>query len=331
MRKEIVYIRVVATLMVVFYHCLCFYTPIWPLTNVRVNEYYVLADFLNSIDMPAFVFISGYLYSYLKLEKGKYQDNKAFVVNKVKRLLIPYLLLAGLLVLLGEITRPIRILYGTSHLWFLLMLFEVFVFMQLTQRFWQRLSFPASLTLCVVTYVVCPYLPGLLPDAMYHYVDKFLNFLPKFYVGMFCHQHLLPIMRQKNWSNTVWLSSLLLVLLLVAVVSYFSTMDPFPCSRNLRWVFAIIFLILALGWMDSRSDSIHISGWMSSFDRNSLGIYLIHHILLWETWRHNAAFRTFITEDVLIAPLVVFVIVLALSWALAALINRSPLRFIIGS
>lgn len=323
--------RVVATLMVVFFHCLCIYTPFWGLIPFRVKDYYILADFLNSIDMPAFVFISGYLYAYLKLEKGKYVENKAFVVNKVKRLLIPYLLLSALLYLLGEVNDPAILFYGVSHLWFLLMLFEVFVLMQLTQRFWQRLSFSASLILCALLFVIFPYLPGFLPGKLTLVANKFLNYMPMFYIGMVSRQHVLPMLCKKKWGNSTWLLLSMLALALVAVVSYLSTVYLFPCSRTLRWVVVFVFLILVLRWLDGISSSIHINSWVSSFDRNSLGIYLIHHILLKEACLHSQAYCSFMTDHYQIAPLLVFFVVLALSWFLADLINRSPLRFILGS
>lgn len=63
------YLRVMAMLMVVLYHCLCYY-GVWGYDDaVTVNAYSCLASFLNYIDMPLFVFISGYLYAHI-LKRG---------------------------------------------------------------------------------------------------------------------------------------------------------------------------------------------------------------------------------------------------------------------
>lgn len=42
--------------------------------------------------MPLFIFISGFIYSYNKLERDKYSDKNLFIENKFKRLIIPYIL-----------------------------------------------------------------------------------------------------------------------------------------------------------------------------------------------------------------------------------------------
>lgn len=48
------------------------------------------AIWLNSFHIYAFVLISGYIYAFLKLEKGKYKEFGEFVKTKAKRLLVPY-------------------------------------------------------------------------------------------------------------------------------------------------------------------------------------------------------------------------------------------------
>ena len=41
--------------------------------------------------MPLFVAVLGAIYYYVKVKLNKYNDNKIFVKNKAKRLLIPYM------------------------------------------------------------------------------------------------------------------------------------------------------------------------------------------------------------------------------------------------
>ena len=82
------YMRVTAMVMVVIYHCVSYYC-VWDFPGFRSDIYGIFAKFLNYIDMPAFVFVSGYLYSFNLLGGGKYKNNKKFIEGKCKRLLLP--------------------------------------------------------------------------------------------------------------------------------------------------------------------------------------------------------------------------------------------------
>lgn len=61
--------RVTAMVMVVIYHCVSYYC-VWDFPGFRSDIYGIFAKFLNYIDMPAFVFVSGYLYSFNLLGGG---------------------------------------------------------------------------------------------------------------------------------------------------------------------------------------------------------------------------------------------------------------------
>lgn len=58
---QITYFRVTAMFMVVFYHCMCFY-GMWPDSTITVSFYQNMGKFIHSIDMPVFMFLSGFLY-----------------------------------------------------------------------------------------------------------------------------------------------------------------------------------------------------------------------------------------------------------------------------
>lgn len=57
----------------------------------------MLADVIYLFHMPLFVTISGAVYAIGK-QSGKYQDFKSLLVNKVRRLLVPYYFVAYLFV-----------------------------------------------------------------------------------------------------------------------------------------------------------------------------------------------------------------------------------------
>lgn len=83
------YLRVGAMLMVIYFHCLCHFATYWNAPEgLLVPEHDALGYLLNAIDMPMFIYISGYLYAYLYFRKNKYHDNAAFLRGKARRLML---------------------------------------------------------------------------------------------------------------------------------------------------------------------------------------------------------------------------------------------------
>jgi hypothetical protein len=81
--------------------------------------------------------VSGYIYSYARNELGKYRDVKAFILGKVKRLIVPFYFVVFIWVIpinqlffhndLKTIVENFVLAKSPSQLWFLWMLFLVFV------------------------------------------------------------------------------------------------------------------------------------------------------------------------------------------------------------
>ncbi len=130
-------------LLVVLYHSLLCCTGLsWaPQSAYQTSRiYYFVAQFLNSIHIYAFTFVSGYVYAYLRYETDRYSDWKTVIKKKTRRLLLPYATTAILWVIpfycyfWSPSPKELVIKYllgaGPSQLWFLLMLFWQFVFFQ---------------------------------------------------------------------------------------------------------------------------------------------------------------------------------------------------------
>ena len=126
--------------LVVLYHSILFYSGIdWfvgkPLYVVDSLKW--LSGWLNKFHIYAFTLVSGYLYFYLRYENGKYQQLKGFLINKVKRLIVPYVFVCVSWVIpvsscffnytAGDIFKKYVLATAPSQLWFLWMLFDVFV------------------------------------------------------------------------------------------------------------------------------------------------------------------------------------------------------------
>ena len=132
------FVKTVLMISVLLYHSVLFWGGKWFTADpvVPCAPLAWLAKWLNSFHIYGFTFISGYLFYYLKQEKGKYQQYGPFLKGKVRRLLIPYGFVAAVWVLpvsilwkgfdLSAVLRDFVLGVSPNQLWFLLMLFVVF-------------------------------------------------------------------------------------------------------------------------------------------------------------------------------------------------------------
>lgn len=149
MKKEkigvIVIIRVFAILSVVLGHAIVAYSGSWTTYTMAESSNFLkyLYKYISIYQMPLFMSVSGYLFYYLKSEKGKYQEYGTFILAKAKRLLKPFFMIGILWVVplhlnfdpnfkdfsylegvVGVLTNRIA-----TNLWFLPTLFVIFAVM----------------------------------------------------------------------------------------------------------------------------------------------------------------------------------------------------------
>lgn len=127
----IVHIRVIATFMVVLFHC---YAPYFYDVNVTIEGCPFIPFYKNvfiieeRIQMPLFFFLSGYLFQYL-YNRGHYAGFRILFIKKLKRLVVPYFIFGGGIYLLcpKEVSNTINLSDKILHLWFILSLFWCFI------------------------------------------------------------------------------------------------------------------------------------------------------------------------------------------------------------
>lgn len=124
---EISYLRSFAIIAIVIYHSFCPYMR-WQFVESDYNAtYHSIFSIWLGARMPLFLFISGFLFSYLLHQKNKYKSYPGFIANKSKRLILPYLVFASLLMLSHNSFSWVNLMRGYWHLWFILMLFWSFL------------------------------------------------------------------------------------------------------------------------------------------------------------------------------------------------------------
>lgn len=191
-------IRVLAMLLIVLFHCLAFNCGGWSeFGNQIVYGKFVIAcnRNLSYLGLNSFVFISGLLYFRINAE-GKYSSICSFIRKKGKRLLVPYCFWGLMLcIIFYGYETPIDLLFGISHLWFLMMLFEVFVFVEITKKVWYNTNLKSDILIffsfLILSYGTSKF--GVIPkgrDGSYFLtLQQALDYLPFFYVGMMTEKY----------------------------------------------------------------------------------------------------------------------------------------------
>lgn len=267
--NQISNLRVLATLSVVFYHSICYY-GMWPQfgDGHAIKAYMVLAPILNSFNMPIFSLISGFLYHYLYSRRENYRDTPRFIKEKAKRLLVPFLAWGIVNYMLFSQYCSLSFFCSDSflHLWFLQMLFNVFVIVACTSRIWTKTGLFAD---CILLF--CLYAITINGSLIYHNkvlnIDSALRYLPVFYTGMMLDKYsmLQKATKIKGLLFVTSITSLLLYIVLIKLVRI-GTCFPQTCL--------IVVLLLGIYKLNFRRLN-------SYLDRNSMGIYILHHIIIW--------------------------------------------------
>ncbi len=103
------------------------------------NALQLFVDMIYGFHMPLFMMISGAVYMYTRKEINTIKEVGGFILKKAKRLLIPFVLVTlfwqiPLKAVSGYFQHDIKnaifgqlLLFGNSHLWFLVVLFIIFV------------------------------------------------------------------------------------------------------------------------------------------------------------------------------------------------------------
>lgn len=246
--------RVSAMIMIVLYHCLAYNIGNWiEFGETRTYSSFVSAAIHNVayVALDAFVFISGLLYCRIGAT-GRYDDTSGFLSNKAKRLLAPYLIWGILLCLVfyGR-CHPMDLLGGILHLWFLLMLFEVFVIAALSKKFWQKLSLKSSILVMILlvpleSVFVKSWLlaTGGQSDVPLLGLPATLGYLPVFYFGIITEKF--KLYRKINISNRV-ACTLMVALFAVGAVPY---LVHLPLHWLYQWLPTYLLVLLAYKSLD---------------------------------------------------------------------------------
>lgn len=319
-------LRVCSMMLIVLFHSLCFYSGAWwYLHSEIVPLWKVISAPTVKIGLTTFILISGYLFGYMYLKKGKYRDIKSFMVNKFRRLMIPYLFWGVLMI----ITMPmvhiawLNLFTGLAHLWFLLVLFELFVIMIVLTRigFGENSSLLVEFIIILLSFIILYVWKTVSTHHHVLCIEEMLHYLPSFIIGFCCAKY------QEVKVNKLLLFVLFVLgLLLMLILSLFD----YPDSNTLNRILAIIVSMSTMFLLRNSTLSVCQSRVFKNLDNNSMGIYIFNQIIVFllllipET-NHFLSIHTYG------GVLIIFTISLVIPWLLSNIFNSvKGLSYLIG-
>lgn len=207
-REDIVTIRALAILAVMFGHSIILYSPGWNLyaTDRQAPLLASLKDVVNLVQMPLFFSVSGFCLLFT-LHSSRFSLHR-FAVEKLRRLVVPFLCIGLLWMMplrlavgypgydgrsLGYvIVHDVLLGYDNGHLWFLptLLIMFIVVWMLVWVRDAARLPEGAFAVALIVVAVAARLALMVLPRiAAVPYLSNCCLYLPYFVFGYLAHRY----------------------------------------------------------------------------------------------------------------------------------------------
>jgi len=367
MRKERIaeleLIRSFAFLAVVYQHVIGIYMRV-PGIDQQTAMVYGMWFHLLKFAVPAFVFITGLVLFYNYYEKISYLS---FMRKRITEIMLPYLVWSAVYLILSP--GPLNggegivwnlgkiLLTGTAsyHLWFVVMIFQFYLFYPWWQHLFRFLRRQAktllrfvivaagvSLVYGVMMWFSARYIPGhgfsfhnvWLDTYLIKYRDR--NALYYFFYFLFGGMAavLLPVFRAKIKQH--WALIGVSFVLLYGYVGYELVRDSGSGLINLNiatslkpsmFLYTVAQLLLMYGlalWLLKHQ---RLSAMLTRIGQYSFGAYLIHALVLTYVMKGLRALQWF--HEGIIGSLVAFVLCSVLSFALSYGLSKLPLGWLL--
>lgn len=277
-------------LLVVAYHCLVFWTGTWFTENpvFESSKLSFLSLWLNSFHIYGFALISGYIFYFLKCERGKYSSFISFAVNKEKRLLVPYVFVSLIWVIpfaiyffcfdMSDIIKRYVLGISPNQLWFLLMLFFVFMIFYPLTSFFEKHNVGGALTVLAI-YGVGLIGSMVLPNVFQ--VLKACTYLPLFWLGFKIRQYGSDTLMKIP--SLVWITADVLLFIIVQYLSGFDATIIKLLNLGFTFLLHIIGALMAFVVLQKLANRVN---WKESkaftlLSKNSMPVYLFHQQVIY--------------------------------------------------
>lgn len=277
-------------LLVVFYHSILFWSGNWfTETPVLSSDFLpLLARWLNSFHIYGFALASGYIFYFSKYENGKYQKFSLFVVNKIKRLIIPYIFVLAVWVIPFAIyffsVKPKDLLLNyilgiaPNQLWFILMLFWVFMIFYPLSDFFKKSNVRGVLV------VVLFYGSGIVGSSFVPNLFRFfsaLMYIPLFWLGFKIRQYGSNILRKIP--ALVWLFADIACFVLIQLLHFPQGIIFTLLETCLNFVLHILGALMSFVVLQRLADRINWqeNRFFRALSKSSFAVFLFHQQVIY--------------------------------------------------
>ena len=247
-----------------------------------------VSPWMNSFHIYGFALVSGYLFFFLKCEKGRYSSFISFAVNKAKRLLVPFAFIIIAWVVpfavhyfqFDTVEVIMRYILGTfpNQLWFLLMLFVVFMLFYPLTSFFEKHLIAGAIT--VIAFYGVGFVGSMKLPNIYQ-VFTACMYLPLFWLGFKIRQYGSKALMKIP--SLIWIAA---DILLFALVQYLSGFDGFIfklLNLGLTFLLHIIGALMAFVVLQKLANRVN---WKESkvftlLSKNSMPVYLFHQQVIY--------------------------------------------------
>ena len=335
---DVVVLRSLAIVMVVAFHAygMMYWGHFPDLTERYKDLYYNFNQYVVNFRMPLFIFISGYLFSYLERERGKYPTFIDLLKNKFKRLIIPYLVFASIYMLTTGMGFDIKVLISGScaHLWFITMLFWCFICTRLFGLIPCRHRLILQLSLLIVSFIL---LFIDIPTISFFGIGSFLKWFFWFYLGHILSPYRSPIFNYLSRRKFVLFA---LALVYIIELSHTIMFVESAEERGFFMRFAHLAIVLLIWYFTNWAINNSSKPWYENIvfkelNRTSYGIYVLHYwlqpFIISSTAKRLLHIDTFAANHLFLFPFLFFLTSLMLSYIATKIILRTRIgRFLIG-
>ncbi|MBC2580572.1 acyltransferase family protein [Clostridium sp. DJ247] len=340
-------LRVFAILIVVLGHSMIVYQYKWGIYTpvVKSSFFNALKTYIDTFQMPLFIFISGYVYYYSRKECGKYNNSIEFLVSKVKRLLVPYMCIALIYVLPIRMFTSYKGYYGNNvfeiiykyfitgldvgHLWYLLAIFEIFIVFYLFESIINKIGIPISFVIIACANIISFKFPNIFQ------ISSLIHYFMFFYLGYIVRKCELIFTNKLKEKNKIYLTVTLFILQILFLFIYLKFHNTSIIStlfKNIIYLLSNIsgtlFYFLFLSLITFKHKSLNSNKVLKYLDRESFSIYLFHSPLIYIILKYTANKSI---SPFLVVPSI-FIIILSVSLIISYIINKTKvLRFMISN
>ena len=316
-------VRVFATLLVILFHSYApyFYNIGLNLDFPYVSIYKDIFILEETIQMPLFVFLSGYLFTFLH-RKGKYKSFSELMRKKVQRLLLPYIVF-GILIYFSipkSVQESTVVIERIQHLWFLLMLFECFIFhnLMLSLGMFCKKRIIILFVIALIMMLSWRQIPHILClPALFNYYIFFIM------GGVFLlYEERLSIWSKTRQSTLIVSVAISYILLSVVYLLWFydvSSLGAKILSHFVRLITSMTGIVLIMILFRFVFKTVKIE----KLDRASMGMYIFHYWIMLNVL-DTPQISAWGKEHHIIFPIIMFIFLTSTSYITTRILLRVP-------